>query len=112
MPSFFLARWYLWLLSSRRVDTRGRCSRLKESSSNDIAMANPPTYIAYHVKDTTAGENGEKRGVWTRVGAAWLNKDGKGFSLVLDVVPLDGRLILREPMERESTGGMLSGEMG
>ena len=63
-------------------------------------MNNTPAYIAYHVKDTNAGENGEKRGVWTRVGAAWPNKDGKGFNVFLDVMPLNGRLILREPLER------------
>ena len=34
-------------------------------------MVHSPTSIAYHVQDTKAGENGEKRGVWTRVGAAW-----------------------------------------
>ncbi len=108
----FVARWYRWLVSCRHVDTRGQSSRLEGSSTNDHSMANTPAYIAYYVKETTAGEHGEKRGVWTRVGAAWPNKDGKGFSLVLDVVPLDGRLMLREPMERESTGGMLPGEMG
>ena len=73
-------------------------------------MANNPTYIAYHVKDTNAGENGEKRGVWTKVGAAWPNKDGKGFNVALDVIPLDGRLILREPMEREGAGGVQTSE--
>ena len=74
-------------------------------------MANAPTYIVYHVKDAVDSENGKQRGVWTRVGAAWPNKDGKGFSVVLDVVPLDGRLILREPMERENAGGMQPSEM-
>jgi hypothetical protein len=74
-------------------------------------MANTPAYIAYHVKDTTAGESGEKRGVWTKVGAAWANKDGKGFSVVLDVIPLDGRLMLREPLERDSASGMPPGEV-
>jgi hypothetical protein len=74
-------------------------------------LANSPTYIAYHVKATTAGEQGEKRGVWTRVGAAWPNKDGRGFNVILDVVPLDGRLILRAPLERESAGGMQPSEM-
>jgi hypothetical protein len=59
-------------------------------------MKNTPAYIAYHVRETAAGEHGEKRGVWTRVGAAWPNKDGKGFNVLLDVMPLDGRLILRE----------------
>ena len=73
-------------------------------------MANNPTYIAYYVKDTNAGEDGEKRGVWTKVGAAWPNKDGKGFNVVLDAVPLDGRLILREPMEREGAGGVQTSE--
>jgi hypothetical protein len=68
-------------------------------------MANTPTYIAYHVKDTSNGEHGEKRGVWTRVGAAWPNKDGKGFSVQLDVLPLDGRLILREPLPERDTAG-------
>lgn len=60
---------------------------------------------------SSASESGEKRGVWTRVGAAWPNKDGRGFNVVLDVVPLDGRLILREPLERESTSGMQPSEM-
>jgi hypothetical protein len=111
MSAFFLARWYRWLVSPRPVDTRGRSSTLQGSNANDTAVANPPTYIAYHVKETTAGEQGEKRGVWTRVGAAWPNKDGKGFNVVLDVVPLDGRLILREPLEREHAGGMQPSEM-
>ncbi len=33
--------------------------------------------------------------IWTPIGAAWLNKDGKGFNLSCDVVPLSGRLVLR-----------------
>jgi len=74
-------------------------------------MANPPTYIAYHVKDTTAGDTGEKRGVWIKVGAAWPNKDGRGFNIILDVVPLDGRLILREFSEREGAGGMQTSDV-
>jgi hypothetical protein len=76
-----------------------------------MSMANTPAYIAYHIKDTAAGEQGEKRGIWTRVGAAWPNKDGRGFNVVLDVVPLDGRLILREPLERENAGGMQPSEL-
>ena len=86
-------------------------SRLEGSSTNDTLMANPLTSIAYHVKDTAAGEHGEKRGVWTRVGAAWPNKDGRGCNVVLDGVPLDGRLILREHLERDNAGGMQSSEM-
>jgi hypothetical protein len=53
-----------------------------------------PAFIAYHVRD---GREGEK-GFWTRIGVAWKHKDGKGFDVLLDgVVPLDGRIVLREP---------------
>src|SRR5205823_14441559 len=93
------------------VDISGQYPRLKGSITDCICMANNPTSLASHVKDTTAGENGEKRGVWTKVGATWPNKDGKGFNVVLDVIPLDGRLILREPLERENASGMWPSEM-
>jgi hypothetical protein len=62
--------------------------------------------MAYHIQETKAGENGEQRGVWTRVGAAWPTKDGQGFHGVLAVVPLDGRLMRREPLARAKAGGM------
>lgn len=51
-----------------------------------------PSHIAYQVRD---GKDGKS--YWDRVGVAWATKDGKGFSLQLHAVPLDGRVILREP---------------
>ncbi|UEM04740.1 hypothetical protein JL101_004675 [Skermanella rosea] len=54
-----------------------------------------PALIAYHVPDR---ENAS----WTRIGAAWDHKDGKGFTLALDLVPVaGGRIVLRtsEPKE-------------
>ena len=35
-----------------------------------------PTHIVYQVR----GEEGQK-GFWTRMGAAWAHKDGKGFNI-------------------------------
>lgn len=58
-------------------------------------MSNKPTHHIYHVRD---GEESEK-GYWTRIGAAWPHKDGKGFSLSLELVPLSGRLTLREAQD-------------
>lgn len=53
-----------------------------------------PAYIAYSVRE---GKEGQK-GFWTRIGVAWKTKDGKGFTVQLDgLVPLDGRIVLREP---------------
>lgn len=48
-----------------------------------------PTHRMYRV-------NGEgSAAIWTPIGAAWPNKDGKGFNLNCDAVPLTGRIVLR-----------------
>ena len=62
---------------------------------------NKPTHIVYHVKDVD-GDNGESRGYWTRVGAAWANKDAKGMSLVLDLLLVDGKLVVRTALAEGS----------
>jgi len=58
--------------------------------------SNKPAYIAYHVRNND--EQGE--GFWTRIGATFPHKDGKGFNLLLDVFPLDGKITLRVPSEK------------
>ena len=55
-----------------------------------------PAYIAYQVRDRD-GQNG----FWTRIGAAFAHKDGKGFNIQVDAVPLDGRITLRVPSEKK-----------
>lgn len=55
-----------------------------------------PTHRVYAVKGN--GENSR----WTRIGAAWANRDGKGFSVLLDAAPLQGRVVLREITERDT----------
>lgn len=63
-------------------------------------MTNKPTHIVYHVKEIgTADETQPQRGVWTKVGAAWSHRDAKGFSMVLDVIPFNGRLVAREAVQ-------------
>lgn len=57
---------------------------------NTAKNTNNPTHALFHVK----GGKDEKAH-WTRIGAAWPHKDGKGFNLTLDVLPLDGRVSLR-----------------
>jgi hypothetical protein len=54
-----------------------------------------PDFIAFHVRE---GERGKK--YWTRLGAAWAHRDGAGFNIQLDVMPVtgfDGRIVLRVP---------------
>ena len=62
-------------------------------------MDNKPTHYLYNVIDQGNDVGDEKRGIWTRTGAAWPHGDGKGFSITLDipmVVSRDTRLVLRE----------------
>jgi len=50
-----------------------------------------PTHRLYTVK----GEGQKSR--WIEIGAAWPNQDGGGFSLKLDAIPIDGRIVMRAP---------------
>ncbi|ATQ43120.1 hypothetical protein [Caulobacter mirabilis] len=67
-------------------------------------MANPqpkqpgqkPTHRPYRV----VGEN--ESAIWTPIGAAWPNKDGQGFSISCDAVPLHGRFVMRAITEKEA----------
>ena len=52
-----------------------------------------PTFHVYAVK----GEG--KRAIWIKIGAAFEHQDGKGFGIDLDALPINGRLVLREPKE-------------
>ena len=56
-----------------------------------------PAMIAWHIRK--AGE----KAYWDRVGAAFAHKDGQGFDVVLDAMPIDGRVTLRVPAERADT---------
>ena len=57
-----------------------------------------PTHRLYRVQG-----NG-RDGIWTPIGAAWPNKDGMGFSLTCDALPLTGRIVMRQIVEREEAG--------
>ena len=46
---------------------------------------NSPAFMLYRVD----GNGPEAR--WTRIGAAWPNKDGKGFNILCDAAGVDGR---------------------
>jgi hypothetical protein len=64
-------------------------------------MANKPTHTAFTVRDYKDGE-GKQKGRWLEIGAAWVHKDGKGFDVALEALPVDGRLVLRlnEPKDK------------
>lgn len=63
-----------------------------QTQTNDRA----PTHRLFRVE----GDNDKAR--WTPIGSAWPNKDGLGFSISCDAVPLTGRIVLRAIRPRET----------
>ncbi len=68
--------------------------RNQHSKQRSRAMAGEkPSHKAFTV--TGEGESA----FWVRLGSAWPNRDGKGLSVILDGLPVNGRLVLREYTE-------------
>jgi hypothetical protein len=66
----------------------------------DAVMAKP-AYRAY----TVIKRGDDKDDYWLNVGAAYPHEDGEGFNLLLNALPVDGKLVLRtykdKPEEQE-----------
>ena len=60
-------------------------------------MSKKPTLIAYTVNERGDG----LKAICTRFGAAWPHGSGTGFTLQLDTLPLDGRIVLTEPKNED-----------
>lgn len=63
-------------------------------------LGRKPTHRIYRV----SGEG--KSAYWTPIGAAWPNRDGNGFSINCDAVPLTGRIVMRAITERPQSAGV------
>lgn len=75
----------------------------------DTTKALRPTHRVYAV---TKRANAEKAD-WAEIGAAWANRDGKGFNLKLNLLPMNGADIvvrLIEPDTKKNGNG--TGEEG
>jgi hypothetical protein len=58
-------------------------------------MSTTPKQPSHKIYAVTKGA---KKNFWQEIGAAWPHSDGKGFSLRLDFLPINGAEIsLREP---------------
>jgi hypothetical protein len=51
-----------------------------------------PTYTAYTVHKREGQDD-----FWTAIGAAFMHQDGDGFNIILQALPLDGKIVLRLP---------------
>jgi len=72
---------------------------MKNQNKNSEAKA--PTLVAFHVRENKSGKG---KNFWTRIGAAWPHEDGEGFNVQIDVLPIDGKIVLRAPKADEGEG--------
>jgi len=66
------------------------------SSASGAAPSKTPSHVAYQVRS-----NEGQKSIWTRIGGAWPHSDGQGFNILLDALPIDGRVTLRIPSEKD-----------
>lgn len=65
-------------------------------TSTPSTSTKAPTHVAYQVRNLEG-----RKAIWTRIGSAWPHADGQGFNIQVDAVPLDGRITLRVPSEKD-----------
>lgn len=75
-------------------------------------MSRDPVLIAYGSAKTRKGAR-----IWKRVGATYPHEEGSGLTVVLDLIPFDGRIVLleREPGDDDwlaKRAGAETGRMG
>jgi hypothetical protein len=65
-------------------------------------MANQQVaYRAY----TVIKREGQDQDFWLAIGAAFMHQDGDGYNIVLQALPIDGKIVLRLPKADDDTTG-------
>lgn len=67
-------------------------------SDKQTRQTNKPTHYLYHVPEVAEGQKAN----WTRIGAAWAHQDGKGYNAQVDLMPMTGRIVIREVKQGEA----------
>lgn len=65
-----------------------------------MANSQQPAFRAFTVVKREGADD-----FWLPIGAAFPHQDGDGFNLVLQALPIDGRVVLRTPKEESSDSG-------
>ncbi len=60
--------------------------------SEETIIKKAPGHHAYIVRSYENAE-GEADAQWLKIGAAWSHKDGEGFDVVLEALPVTGRVV-------------------
>ena len=73
-------------------------------TNQDQPALNKPFLLGYSVRPTGDGS----KSYWSKIAVAWAHKDGQGFNVQMDAMPIDGKLVLRTvPEDHDWTGEMI-----
>jgi hypothetical protein len=61
--------------------------------------AQQPTYRAFTVIKRGEGQDD----FWLAIGAAFQHQDGDGYNIVLQALPIDGKIVLRLPKDDQTS---------
>ena len=56
-----------------------------------------PVFKAFTTREY--GEGADKKTFWVQIGSVFAHKSGKGFDVILDALPVNGRIVLLEPKD-------------
>ena len=70
---------------------------MTETTETKTSSGKRPPYIAYSVRERGEG----KKARFTEIGVVFPHKDGKGFDVLCDAMPLSGKITLRANEEKK-----------
>jgi len=62
-----------------------------------MTQTKQPALVAYSVEDARKG----RKAYWTKIGRLFAHDDSKGFDLVLNALPINGRIVIRQEQPRD-----------
>lgn len=74
--------------------------RSNKSNPNQRPGQNKPLMLGYAVRPIRDGQ----KSAWSKIAAAWAHKDGEGFDVRMDALPVDCRLVLRTIQDEDDQG--------
>ena len=60
------------------------------------------SFLSYHGRNIGRDQDGKK--IWTRIGAVWPSKSGKGYNITWDYLPLGDGVTTMLPYDRQGGG--------
>jgi hypothetical protein len=78
------------------LQTLNKENTMSDDITTPASTGKKPAFIAYSVR-----ERKNKKAKFTEIGVAFPHKDGKGFDILYDAIPLSGRITLRVQEPRQ-----------